>query len=770
MVVPALLRTWAIRPHDAAALRGYHARVSLAPSTQASDRIWKSTRDRKVTAALGRLPEAPADLELLRVSCEVAQAALRPLLESRRQAEAVLGAARARPDPAKSVRRRSLFGDTPERATEAVVVDLWNQLARHKARWVIVFEAVEQADEATLTALTAVVRRPGWLRLPLLLIFHDEPQGAAAELLAAVRAVDADAVVQGGEAPASESGEFDWKVLPPEVVRVLRAGALIGAGFDTRTVAELLGIEPLEVLEQLQHAIDLGVPVEDRGEGRFSLPHAALTALSSSLLASLAQAWHRQLGRLLGARAARDVVMPPPPPPPRATMSALREGRGSDARVTDIIDLSTEVTDLAEETGKSTASLKKPPPVRRRTMFAAPAAAPPAPTARTVTTELDDPVVDELRAAEHMRLAGDLDAAAGHMCEAARRTAEMGAPQAATQHALAALELLATLPGSAPRRQLRVQALLELGRVQWQSAGYEFGFTLAQARATLDAARAELDDEAPLELAVELAQATAGVHFDLGDPDSLRRARVELESASEMSRAAGDLTGAACLLNDQAAVQMRMGDSAGAVRLLRESREFFEARGVDDPIALRELAETDHLFARLPLSVRMHMGQEEAGYVMGLDFALAAERTYKALDDVRELARVWETMGRLELKRCRVQQARERLEAAVAAQTRIGDLMGLATTTEVLSQVLAWCGRNAEAVKLLRDSVVFNRDKGSPLGLMFDRGAFTALSSRLASLPAHADGLREVEVLLTAGERELGALPQPNEADIAMVP
>jgi len=579
--------------------------------------------------------------------------------------------------------------------------------------------------------------------------------------------------VQGGEAPASETREFDWRVLPSEVVRVLRAGALIGAGFDTRTVAELLGIEPLEVLEQLQYAIDLGVPVEDRGEGRFSLPHAALTALSSSLLASLAQAWHRQLGRLLGARAARDAVMPPPPPPPRATMSALREGRASDARVTDIIDLSTEVTDLAEETGTTSAvapaTPKKPPPVRRRTMFAAPAAVAPAPT-QTVTTELDDPVVDELRAAEHMRLAGDLDAAAGHMCVAARRTAEMGAPQAATQHAQAALALLATLPGSPPRRQLRVQALLELGRVQWQSAGYEFGFTLAQARATLEAARGELDDEAPLELAVELAQATAGVHFDLGDPDSLRRARAELESASQMSRAAGDLTGAACLLNDQAAVQMRMGDSAGAVRLLRESREFFEARGVDDPVALRELAETDHLFARLPLQVRMHMGQEEAGYVMGLDFALAAERTYKALDDVRELARVWETMGRLELKRCRVQQARERLEAAVAAQTRIGDLMGLATTTEVLSQVLAWCGRNAEAVRLLRDSVVFNRDKGSPLGLMFDRGAFTALASRLASLPAHAEGLREVEVLLTAGERELGALPQPNEADIAMAP
>ncbi|HEY0138388.1 MAG TPA: hypothetical protein VGB85_30090, partial [Nannocystis sp.] len=123
--------------------------MSPTPSPRASDRIWQRARERKVTAALGRLPDAPSELELLRVSCEVAQAALRPLLESRRLAEAVLGEARAKPDPARSVRRRSLFGDTPERATEAVVVDLWNQLARHRARWVIVFDAVEQADEAT---------------------------------------------------------------------------------------------------------------------------------------------------------------------------------------------------------------------------------------------------------------------------------------------------------------------------------------------------------------------------------------------------------------------------------------------------------------------------------------------------------------------------------------------------------------------------------------------------------------------------------------------
>src|SRR5690606_16070270 len=173
-------------------------------------------------------------------------------------------------------------------------------------------------------------------------------------------------------------------------------------------------------------------------------------------------------------------------------------------------------------------------------------------------------LVDEARAAEHMRLAGEYDAAAQHLCEAARKAAEMGAPQAAAQHAHNALALLATLPASATRRLLRVQALIELGRLQWQSAGYELGFRRTQAQATLESARAELEADAPVELAADLAQAIAGVCFDLGDPSSLERALAELGSAASLLEAAGDATGAACLLNDQAAVLVRLGDSGRA--------------------------------------------------------------------------------------------------------------------------------------------------------------------------------------------------------------
>jgi len=80
-------------------------------------RLWQRVRDGLATAVLGRLPDPPPELHLLRVSCEVAPVALRPLLEARRLTEAVLGGAR-KPEKAKPARRMSLFGDTPERATE----------------------------------------------------------------------------------------------------------------------------------------------------------------------------------------------------------------------------------------------------------------------------------------------------------------------------------------------------------------------------------------------------------------------------------------------------------------------------------------------------------------------------------------------------------------------------------------------------------------------------------------------------------------------------
>ncbi len=871
--------------------------------------LWPRLLERKVVAAIGRLPEPPPELQLIRVSCEVAPAALRPLLEARRLTEAILGETR----PGRRPRVRTLFGEAQERATEAVLVDLWNRLAQQRGgRWVVVFDAVELADEATLAALVQIVRRSQWLLLPLVLVFRAEPRGPGAELLAAVRALEGEVILQA-EAPAvAEAPTIEWRALPPKVLQTLRAGALIGPGFEVKVLAELVGVAPERVLVRLQRAIDLGVPLEDRGEGRFSLPSSALSALSASIMPSLAQAWHRQLGRLLGARAVQRVAPPPPPPVDAARLARIRSERLADARVADIIDLSHEAVDVhndvedvvagalgatsrevagevsaPSEDGTTTAALvtsegaipERPPadpaaasavaaapvaaaaetreapgaapaatapadgsaapvasgggepssaqgiagavaaelatpsaaardtdatradaakrsdaagaggserrPVQRRTVMTPPAQGgraarpmtlmlspevdlpPPAeapPVAREAAEE-GDPMIDKVRAAEHMRLAGDFESAAAHLCEAARAAGAAGAPAAAVQHASAALVLLEALPAGVRRQRLKARALLELGRVQWQAPGFEHGFTLAQARMTLESARAELDPDAPLELTVDLAQALAGVHFDLGDAPSLSRAQAELEEAGRRLQAEGDAIGAAALFNDQAAVLIRMGAAKQALRLLRASRAVFDARVQVDPGALRELADSEHLFAQLPLHARMQLGREEEGYAVGLDHALAAERMLRELGDARELARVWETIGRLELKRLRIDEARRRLEAAYAAQSQLGDLTGLAQTTEFLSEVLGWCGRNAEAVALLRDSVVHNRDKGSPYGLVSNRRALAALSARFARLPELAEGLREVEILLAAGERELGLVAPADGTD-----
>lgn len=913
-------------------------------------RLWQRVRDGLATAVFGRLPEPPPELHLLRVSCDVAPAELRPLLEARRRAEAILDEEQPLLDQARervvSGLRRRLLGDASDRATEAVLVEVWNHLAKQTGRsWALVLEAVEAADATTLATLAQIVRRPGWLQLPLVLVFRGEPEGAAARLLATLREHAGAEAVLRGEAQGAPAAAVDRRALPFEVLRVLRAGALVGPGFEADVVAALLAEPPGAVLERLQQAADLGVPVEDRGEGRFSLPAAEIAALAASILPSLAQAWHRRLGGLLGERAGDEEARRAEEPAPAAMahgtgvkgqanpvglcgadvdeaegeamagseVFAQREaasersgagdsgvfargpaadreaavdeapgagdsgvfarapdreapeeaevlarrpvmvvqdrvpaaGKGREAEHTPRVGREEPVSpsrtrdpDAAEvfarrrteahvtagehraeapsgglagggvagevvgeepheasaavepaaveEAARAAAdelraeqaaarqaaarlaaasTLPRPGSLRQGPRASSMRADPGEPGEPRAGTGRGDPMVDAVRAAEHLRMAGELDAAAERYCAAARAADEAGAPQAAAQHVRRALAVLAELPASPGRRRLRARALIELGRLQWQSAGPELGSTLTEALATLEGVRQELGPGDPVTLYAELCQAIAGVCFDLGDLRSLERALEELSSASRALHAAGDATGAARLLNDQAAVYVRMGDPVRALHLLRESRQVFEASSAADPVVLRELAETDRLFARIPLHAQLRAGREQDGYTMGLDHALAAERAYRQLGDTRELARVWETMGRLELRKGRAERAGQRLQAALEVQMQLGDLTGLARTTEALSEVLAASGRDAEALTLLRDSVLFNREKGSPLGLALCRRAFDGLARRVAAREELGPALHQLAGLLDAAEGELGAMRLPGEGD-----
>src|SRR4029453_9682296 len=94
-----------------------------------------------------------------------------------------------------------------------------------------------------------------------------------------------------------------------------------------------------------------------------------------------------------------------------------------------------------------------------------------------------------------------------------------------------ALTLLDQRPASPLHELLRAQLLLERGRLQWHGALLGSAFTLQEALASLEAAKASLPDDVPPEIVEQLAAATAGVCYDVGDQGALQRALAELQES-----------------------------------------------------------------------------------------------------------------------------------------------------------------------------------------------------------------------------------------------
>ncbi|WP_437680586.1 hypothetical protein [Sorangium sp. So ce131] len=977
------------------------------------EQLWQRVSEGRHTALLDIVPGEPPSqlgLRVLRVRCDVPEATMGPLHEAQAKIERLVGGAPPLLDQARSRvvsgLRRRLLGDVNELIADADFVEAVNRLARHTDRkWAIVFDAVESADHATLDVLRRVLSRPEALRVTLVLAFRlHAPTGPAGELLAAVRAAGGpDAVVRppdgtttltSGVAPPAPVSLRD---LPGEVLRVLRAGAIVGSGFESDLVASLLRVDAVDVLEALQRAADAGVPVEDRGEGRFHLPQETVNALRRSILPSLARVWHRRLAGLLSeeqlasdaaaprepraaaspaAAEARGPAAAPPtqaagvlsPPVERHVISGagLSGPRSDDAAAKAALSRSGTASSIsagpssasvpAIATPRNTAGMPLPAPAAAaaggaaaaderekggdpgqpaaraggvpraaETLRPPPAMVPaggahvsatrsrpprvsqelPTPIAPAATGSLpwpyaelfhrspesrnasdapesvvfdnppdsldapipgpvrvppdlapaaaggatDEPIrsvrgsslripatiserspgasrpplgwpatadsaaaraVDpartaaeslraaaphgvslhpapppperaeaagaaaasgagrrahEARAAAHLTEAGELEEAARRYRIAAAEAAAVGAYAQALRYGQKALSLLDGLPSTPARRRLRIGALAGIARVQWQAAGPDPAFTLAAALEVLDAARALLVQGDPPELHAEVAALVASICYDVGDMRSLERALEELTAASRLLLDAGDAIGAARLLNDQAAVYVRMGDPVRATHLLTESRRIFEERARIDPAARTELAETDHLFARIPLHVPARPGRESDALSMGIDHALAAERTYKQIGDARELARVWETIGRLELRKGRLDRATQRLTAAIEAEQAHGDLIGLARSTAALAEVLSAKGMHREALAVLAESMAMNLEKGSPLGLAYNRRALNALVPNISLQGDEAEALRRVAAQLATAEAALGRLKLPGETD-----
>ena len=708
------------------------------------DGLWAEVRRGKHAAILGaEVAElgGPWSPLVIRVRCDQAPRDLGPLLDARRTILRLLGEPSAEPPrdaPFIELRRR-LLGDVPEALAAEAFVDACNRLARESAQGaVLIFDCADAADEASLLLLRRVIGRGAGLVLPLVLAMRSSaPRGAAALVLEAIRAsggVVATATPRSAPAPAAAPAHPTWRSLPPGALRVLRAGAAAGPVLDAPLVARLLGLDVLEVLEGLQLAADAGVAIEDQGDLRFRLPDSLAAELGASLLPSLARAWRGALSESEDA----------PTPPPRAF--AASEG----SRVRDVepavVDAAREPAFASAPRGASPVASDEPLP--RAAAGARARAAPPRARSAASPAAMGDPA----------------DAEIARLVAAAGRAEEMGAYGQAIATLRRAAASLSRPPDTPERRVQRASCFAEIGRLSWAGAGPEYDFSLPGALEALLEARGELRPADPPALLSHIAVLIANVCYDLGDLPSLERALRELTEASQALLASGDAYGAARLLNDQAAVYVRMGDPVQAVHLLEQSRKVFAERADRDPIALREVAETDHLLARIPLHVAPRPGKEEEAIAAAMKHAESAEGAFRRFRARRELARVWETMGRLELAAGRLDAALERLLAAVRSQEAAGDAIGLARTTAALSGALEQKGDHDQALALLRDSVRLNVAKGSPLGLAFNRRSLAALEASPAVRRAAGEALAQAAEEIAAAERELGKISLPGEA------
>lgn len=698
------------------------------------DAVWQRVLDRLPSAVVGAMPDEPAHeppFVVLRVDCKAHSTALGALAELRERAcQLVEATSPALFDQAAqrvwTGLRRRLLGDMPDRDTGALVVETLNRVRAEDTRPIaVVLERAESLDAASAAVLLQILERPGWLQVPVVL-HCSEPgvEGQCQRIVEGLRKHYGDeAVIEGAAKSQSALSPPSRIDLPPDVRRVIRAAAVIGPSFEVSLVAALLGEPDLEVLYALQVAKDLGVPLSDAGGGRLQLAEAFADAELGALLPSLSSAWHKRLARLLAerVRARRSEGAPPSAPrsasiPPTGTVP--------------------------------------PPPMPR------PSAPPPSMAAAAPQRAQPG------RAARHAEAAGDVDMAAEQYVAAAHHAAEQGAHEHAANLANRALDLLGRTAVTSKRRLLRVMALLALARVKWRAQVEGEPSGLADALELIGECGARLLPTDPVELRAEVAALSAAVHYDLGDAASLDKALTELGEASRALLEAGKPLDAARLLNDEAAVWVRAGDPVRAHHLLMKSREIFAERAQSDPAARLELAETDHLLGRLVLHAPPRPGREHDALEVGIEHASRAVPVFRELERPHNLGRLYETLGRLEMAAGRPREAVEHLGAAADLQQRIADVIGLARTSAALADIARESGDFERAIVLLGGSVELNLDKGSPLGLAFNRRALETLLGQLSSSERRDlhDELSRVARRLEAAEQAVGRIPLPTEA------
>lgn len=322
--------------------------------------VWKrlSAGQHVVTRGAGPMPQPDrAELRLSWVDCEAHPEPCGTLEEARRRIDRDVGVSPWVDVAAQRLRsglRRHLLGQDADDIDMARYEHTFRRSAPDAkgARPALLLSGVDRADRSSiewLTRLFAGEHPPKW---PLLLRFEAcEASGAARRLVDELeRVLPPDAIHREGSAgsPAKDpvTPARALAQLSHETLRVLRAAAAIGDRFEVETVAQLLELDELAVLDAVQEAQDRGLGLEDRGRAVFRFELRTAAALRETTLQPLADAWHRRLAELFGglpapssrseppASAPCERPPPPSPPPPRAAGDATAPSTVAEAPTT----------------------------------------------------------------------------------------------------------------------------------------------------------------------------------------------------------------------------------------------------------------------------------------------------------------------------------------------------------------------------------------------------------------------------------------------------
>jgi len=537
---------------------------------------------------------------------------------------------------------------------------------------------------------------------------------------------DATLGAAAGSAPESKSLAADpsphARELPAELRRLLRLVAAAEPPVSIDAIAGVDGSSPLSVLERLQQAKDLGIPVIDLGASRVDLPAELRRALVAELLPSLVDRYRREVRGLRRSEGAAGAVGEDIP-----AESMLREATSS--------TFQRAPSGFRSELGRDQSA---PLGETEDSQPTAGGDTPPGPATGTQDPTLPaDPAIASL-----LTRVRDLEHAIA-----------MGLYAEAIATAEALLGELDRAYDDEETRELRIAALVGLARAHFLGAGSS-GRTggsqpsFGHARVSIDAAHALLQSDDSVATLASVEELRAEILYEIGSKECLELALKVIVELTQRYLDAGQALSAAGLLNEQAAIELRLGDSVRAHHLLTRAREVFQEQAARDPHARLEMAQTDHLLARLVLHVDARPGLETEACEKALGHAHTAEALYSELGRKRELARVHETIGRLEARLGHTKRAQAALGRAAAVQQEIGDALGLARSAGALADLAADLGGCDTALQLLGRSLELNLQVGSLSGLSHNREAVQRMNSSGAF-----DGVQELQSLLEAIDR-----------------